>query len=284
MLLFFGSLLYSQTVKNSKNFSKVVQTLKGVEKYADMKTIEQRVKLFCSVNAVLIPLGLANDIYVLKTTPIIVDMMLDTFALKDHQYGSYFHTFLVAIHCTWNIMVFSSAAAFVLFYSIICMVFENSCKKIHKEIDSDLGSAMKLHNAITELLLLIDKKVNFVFFLCFLFFELVILRTSYTIIFAGTNYYECALLLPTVHVFILFFVMIGCAVKLQETGRSVNMKISSLSIENCNSVSLPLMDKAANTEITMTLWGMVSVTKTFAFAALAFVASYIFVIGSLKPH
>ncbi|GFT67047.1 uncharacterized protein NPIL_405511 [Nephila pilipes] len=283
-LIAFSFFLYLEFLRNSKKISEVLQLTKGLDKYIEEKEIVLCLIYFCVINIVLTILGLVSDIYVVQSNPEVLRQKLGLTNENEQTLGPILIGLLITSQCVWHFTIFAAASAFSLFYAMVCMMFEKAFKKLDEEMAYRVNWPMKLHIAVTELLYIVDKKINYLFLLCYIFFEAMTLRVVYTLMFSGMVYYNRVMLCPTLHAFILLCFIISAAAKVHEAANVLSEHITSYAIDKCTWRCLPLMAKVVDEEIALTLWSMVGVTKKFVMTSVGLIASYVIIIGTLKAQ
>ncbi|GFW19737.1 uncharacterized protein TNCV_1606271 [Trichonephila clavipes] len=243
-----------------------------------------RLILFCVINTIMITLGFANDVYIIRTNPDALKQRFSMTSANDQKRFSIFMGLSVTAHYVWYFTIISSISAFSLFYTMICMMFEKAFRKLDDEIAYKTEYPMKLHTTLTKLLFVVDKKINYLFLLSFIFFEAMILRITYVILFSDMSFYNYFMLFLTLQAFFLLCMMTSAAVKVHETAQMLQKRIITDPIEKCTCRSLPLMAKVVDEEVAWTLWSMVSVTKIFAVTSFGMIAYYVIIIGTLKAQ
>ncbi|GFQ96197.1 uncharacterized protein TNCT_65321 [Trichonephila clavata] len=253
-------------------------------KYVDKKRMTLRLVLFGVINTIMIALGFANDIYIARINSEALKIRFSMTSASDQKRFRIFMGLSVIAHCVWYFTIISSLSAFSLFYTMICMMFEKAFKKLDDETSYKTEYPMKLYTTLTKLLFVVDKKINYLFLLSYVFFEAMILRITYAVLFSDMAFYSYFLLFLTFQAFVLLSMMTSAAVKVHKAAQFLQERIITDPIEKCPWHSLPLVAKVVDEEVAMTLWSMVSVTKSFALTSFGMITYYVIIIGTLKAQ
>lgn len=187
--------------------------------------------------------------------------------------------FFIITHFTMN--------AFALYYTVLCLYTNENFKKIIKTVSlknfTDLSSCFKMYKLASALVVRLDEVFNFAVFLCFTF---VTLSVYYHLTFMlhspfESSGFEAAMFASLIDGLLILSCMCASASAIHDSSRDVGRSLPSLKSSFDKTEDKYWLIIGSLSGVSMTVWNVIHVTKSFLLGAVGTIFTYSLLIDSL---